>query len=245
MISYEEFCGECKRIFAMNPEISAPDEEQTAKLYRLTEIMLEVNEHMNLTAITECSQIILKHYVDSLSVAKYIPENARIIDIGCGAGFPSLPLAICRPDIRIVALDSTAKRINYAQNTANALGLTNLSAIAARAEDKAKDSLYRESFDVAVARAVADLPVLCELCLPFVKVGGHFASMKAARGDEELDNARRAIKTCGGGVVQMIHADLTGDGSNYEKRRLIIIEKVEKTPKNYPRNFAQISKKPL
>lgn len=245
MISYEEFCGECKRIFAMNPEISAPDEEQTAKLYRLTEIMLEVNEHMNLTAITDCSQIILKHYVDSLSVAKYIPENARIIDIGCGAGFPSLPLAICRPDIRIVALDSTAKRINYVQNTANALGLTNLSAIAARAEDKAKDSLYRESFDVAVARAVADLPVLCELCLPFVKVGGHFASMKAARGDEELDNARRAIKTCGGGVVQMIHADLTGDGSNYEKRRLIIIEKVEKTPKNYPRNFAQISKKPL
>ena len=214
MMSYEEFCGECKRIFAMNPEISAPDEEQTAKLYRL-------------------------------SVAKYIPENARIIDIGCGAGFPSLPLAICRPDIRIVALDSTAKRINYVQNTANALGLTNLSAIAARAEDKAKDSLYRESFDVAVARAVADLPVLCELCLPFVKVGGHFASMKAARGDEELDNARRAIKTCGGGVAQMIHADLTGDGSNYEKRRLIIIEKVEKTPKNYPRNFAQISKKPL
>ena len=245
MMSYEEFCGECKRIFAMNPEISAPDEEQTAKLYRLTEIMLEVNEHMNLTAITDCSQIILKHYVDSLSVAKYIPENAKIIDIGCGAGFPSLPLAICRPDIRIVALDSTAKRINYVQNTANALGLTNLSAIAARAEDKAKDSLYRESFDVAVARAVADLPVLCELCLPFVKVGGHFASMKAARGDEELDNARRAIKTCGGGVAQIIHADLTGDGSNYEKRRLIIIEKVEKTPKNYPRNFAQISKKPL
>ena len=245
MITYEEFLGECRRIFSLNPEINAPNEEQTAKLYRLTEVMLEVNEHMNLTAITDCSQIILKHYVDSLSVSEYIPQNAKIIDIGCGAGFPSLPLAICRPDVRIVALDSTAKRINYVQNTADLLGLENLSAIAARAEDKAKDPLYRESFDVAVARAVADLPVLCELCLPFVKVGGQFASMKAARGDEELDSAKRAIKTCGGGVARTIHADLTVDGSNYEKRRLIIIEKAEKTLKNYPRNFAQISKKPL
>ena len=245
MMTYEEFLAESRAIFSKNPEIDAPTDEQIAKLYRLTEIMLEVNEHMNLTAITDCSQIILKHYVDSLSVSKYIPQNARIIDIGCGAGFPSIPLAICRPDIRIVALDSTAKRINYVQNTANALGLANLSAIAARAEDKANDPLYRESFDVAVARAVADLPVLCELCLPFVKIGGCFASMKAARGDEELDNARRAIKLCGGGTATTIHADLTGDGSNYEKRRLIIIEKAEKTPKNYPRNFAQISKKPL
>ena len=111
MITYEEFLGECRRIFSLNPEINAPNEEQTAKLYRLTEVMLEVNEHMNLTAITDCSQIILKHYVDSLSVSEYIPQNAKIIDIGCGAGFPSLPLAICRPDVRIVALDSTAKRI--------------------------------------------------------------------------------------------------------------------------------------
>ena len=245
MISYEEFLSECRRAFSFNPDIECPSEEKIAMLYRLTQIMLEVNEHMNLTAITDCSQIILKHYVDSLSVAKYIPQNATVIDVGCGAGFPSLPLAICRPDINITALDSTTKRINYVQNTANLLCLTNLTAVVARAEDYAKKSDRRENFDVAVARAVADLPVLCELCLPFVKIGGIFASMKAAKGDEELESAKRAIKLCGGARSQIIRADLTGDGTNYEKRRLIIIEKAEKTPKNYPRNFAQISKKPL
>ena len=242
---YEEFLAECKRLFALNPEVALPSDGQMRKLYELTLIMLEVNKQMNLTAVTDYSQIILKHYLDSLSVSKYIPQNATIIDVGCGAGFPSLPLAICRDDLQITALDSTAKRIAYVRNTANELGVDNLTAVAARAEDFAKKNEYREKFDLCIARAVADLPVLCELCLPFVKLGGYFISMKGAKADEELGRAQNAIKLCGGASSDRIESDITPDGTNYEKRRLIITEKVEKTPKIYPRNFAQISKKPL
>jgi len=157
----------------------------------------------------------------------------------------SLPLAIFRPDLSITPLDSTAKRINYVSETAKKLGLSNITAIAARAEDLARLPEHRESYDVAVARAVADLPVLTELCLPYVKVGGRFVAMKAAKGDDEYARAARAIELCGGGSSSIIQADLTSDGVELEKRRLIIAEKVEKTPKIYPRNFSQISKKPL
>ncbi|MBE6530461.1 MAG: 16S rRNA (guanine(527)-N(7))-methyltransferase RsmG [Ruminococcaceae bacterium] len=244
-MTYEIFLEETKHAFAQNPSVPMPTEEQIEKLWRLTDIMLAVNEQMNLTTITDRSQIVLKHYVDSLTVSKYIPQNAKIIDIGCGAGFPSLPLAICREDLQITALDSTAKRINYVNDTAQKLGLENLSAIAARAEDEAKKPEKRERYDLAVARAVADLPVLCELCLPFVKLGGRFIAMKAAKGDEEYSRSERAIKLCGGADAQIIEADITDNGTEYEKRRLIIVEKREKTPKIYPRNFAQISKKPL
>ena len=244
-MTYDIFLEETKRAFAQNPSAPVPSEAQTEKLWHLTNIMLEVNEQMNLTTITNCSQIILKHYVDSLTVSKYIPQNAQVIDVGCGAGFPSLPLAICREDLQITALDSTAKRINYVNDTARKLGLDNLNATAARAEDEARKPQQRESYDLAVARAVADLPILCELCLPFVKLGGRFVAMKAAKGDEEYARSERAIKLCGGADAQIIAADITENGSEYEKRRLIIVEKREKTPKIYPRNFAQISKKPL
>ncbi|MBQ7383426.1 MAG: 16S rRNA (guanine(527)-N(7))-methyltransferase RsmG [Clostridia bacterium] len=244
-MTYNEFRLESERLFKLNTVVNLPSEDKLEKLYSLTRIMLEVNEHMNLTAITDYSQIILKHYIDSLSVSAYIPENASIIDIGCGAGFPCLPLAICREDIKITALDSTAKRIAYVQDTADKLGLSGLSSVATRAEAHGNDAKYRESYDMAVARAVADLPVLCELCLPLVKVGGRFAAMKAAKGEEEFARAASAIKKCGGARERIIRADLTSDGIEFEKRCLIITEKVAPTPKNYPRNFAQISKKPL
>lgn len=243
-MDYQFFADECKRLFGLNG-MELPCEENVSALYKLTDIMLRVNEQMNLTAITDRSQIILKHYVDSLRISEYIPRGARVIDVGCGAGFPSLPLAIFRRDLDITALDSTAKRIKYVQNTADLLGLDNLKAVAARAEDHVKADRNRESFDMAIARAVADMPVLCELCMPFVKVGGVFAAMKASKADEEYDRSKNAIKLCGGVRSQIISADLTFDGSDFEKRRLIIVEKGEKTPKIYPRNFAQIMKKPL
>ncbi len=243
-MTYREFCEESLRLFDLN-RFSAPSEKELEKLFSLTEIMLEVNEKMNLTTIKDPSQIILKHYLDSISVSEYIPAHARVIDVGCGAGFPSLPLAIFRPDLVITPLDSTAKRINYVSETAKKLGLENIFAISARAEDMARLPEHRELYDAAVARAVADLPVLCELCLPFVRVGGRFIAMKAAKGDEEYARSARAIELCGGGNSAIIQADLTGDGAEKEKRRLIIAEKVEKTPKIYPRNFSQISKKPL
>lgn len=243
-MDYKTFADECQRLFLLNG-MDSPSEDEMQSLSALTEIMLKVNEQMNLTAITDCSQIIAKHYVDSLKISPYIPDGAKIIDVGCGAGFPSLPLAVFRKDVKITALDSTAKRIKYVQNTADLLELDNLTAVAARAEDYVKLNGVRESFDMAVARAVADMPVLTELCLPFVKVGGKFAAMKAAKADEECERATNAIKKCGGSLLQIISADLTLDGSNFESRKLIMIEKNEKTPKIYPRNFAQIMKKPL
>ena len=197
-MSYEEFYSEAKRLFEQNRELVAPPSDaQIEKLFALTELMLETNKSLNLTTITDCSQILQKHYIDSLTVSKYIPEGARIIDIGCGAGFPALPLAIFRPDLDITALDATAKRIRYVDATAKALGLDNLHAVAARAEEYVHDG-NRESFDIAVARAVAELSTLSELCLGFVKVGGLFISMKGQKGEAELESARRAIKLCGG-----------------------------------------------
>ena len=200
---------------------------------------------MNLTAITEPEAVILRHYVDSLTVSDYLPQGARVIDIGCGAGFPTLPLAIVRLDLRILALDSTAKRIDYVAQTAKMLGLTNVEAIASRAEDAAAvGNPLREAFDCAISRAVANLPVLCELCLPFVAVGGRFVAMKAAQADREVDLARGGITKLGGQLSSVIPLELIGSDGK-EERNLVVTEKIEKTPKIYPRNYAQIKKKPL
>ena len=240
-----EFISESKRIFALNPLVAMPTDEMLEHMFSLTEIMLSVNSYMNLTAITDLEGVILKHYVDSLTVSEYIPQNSTVIDVGCGAGFPSLPLAIARPDLKICAIDSTAKRIRYVNETSEKLGLANVVAMAARAEELASKPDYRENYDVAVARAVADLPVLTELCMPFVKVGGKFVSMKAAKGSEELENSRNAIKTCGGGASEVVHIDITANGNDFENRRIIISSKTNHTPKEYPRNFGRIQKKPL
>ena len=155
--------------------------------------MLEVNKTMNLTAIKEEKAVVVRHFLDSLTIEPFLPKNAKMLDVGCGAGFPSLPVGIFREDLAITALDSTEKRIRYVQSTAATLALPHFSAIAARAEALAHDPQYREAFDVVTARAVAALPVLAELCLPFTRVGGSFIAMKAARGEEELSAAKAAI----------------------------------------------------
>lgn len=219
-------------------------DEKVQKLFELTNIMLEVNKVMNLTAITDEDAIIVKHYADSLTVSKYIPQGAKVIDVGCGAGFPCLPLAIFREDLDITALDSTAKRIRYIQETANKLGISNITAIAARAEELGKQNGYRECFDVATARAVAVLPVLSELCLPFVKVGGKFVSMKAHQGIAEAMEARNAIKICGGSVSSIDELVLVSDQIS-DERTIISIAKTSTTPSKYPRHYSQITKKPL
>ncbi len=218
-------------------------DEIVEKLYRLTERMLEVNSYMNLTAITDIDGIIMKHYVDSLTVTKYIPEGASVIDIGCGAGFPTLPLAIARPDLKITALDSTAKRITYINETADMLGLTGINAVAARAEEYVNNENKRETYDIACARAVARLNVLCELCLPYVKVGGKFVAMKA-NAAEELKESANAIKKLGGKLVFADEFSLISDTSS-DPRCIVGIEKTSETPKIYPRNNSQIKKKPL
>ncbi len=219
-------------------------DEKIEKLFALTEIMLEVNKVMNLTAITDEDAIILKHYVDSLTVSKYIPVGSTVIDVGCGAGFPCLPLAIFREDLKITALDSTAKRIRYIDDTAKRLGISNVTAIAARAEELGNKPEYRERFDISTARAVASLPILSELCLPFVKKGGKFISMKASQGFSEALDAQNAIRICGGSIESVDKLTLLSDGF-FEERTIISISKLSSTPSKYPRHYSQITKKPL
>lgn len=244
-MAFEQFRTNCIEIFARHSFLPTPTDGQIEKLYRLTEIMLEVNKSMNLTAITEESAVILKHYADSVSISKNLPEGAKIIDIGCGAGFPSLPLAIFRPDVSITALDSTAKRIDYVRSTAEKLGLSNVTAIAARAEEYAAKPEFRESFDVATARAVAAMPILCELCLPFVKVGGKFVAMKASQGEKEAEESKKAALTCGGGDIEINRLALISEDGSLEQRVILTVNKTVKTPAKYPRHYSQISKKPL
>ena len=238
-----DFIRECRRIFDVNRLPCT--EAQARQLFRLTARMLEVNQHMNLTAITDEKAVILRHYVDSCAIAAYIPQGARVIDVGCGAGFPTLPLAIARPDLQITALDGTAKRIAYVRDTAELLGLDNVTVVAGRAEEYAVNPAYREKFDVVTARAVAGLPVLSELCLPFARVDGKMIAMKSQRVEEELREAENAISLCGGGAVEVCFSDITENGVEFERRALVLIEKRKNTPKIYPRHFSKISKKPL
>ena len=212
--------------------------------FKLTERMLEENEKYNLTAITDVDKIILSHYADCAALAKRLPKNAKIADIGCGAGFPTLPVAILRPDVTILAVDSTAKRIGYVNETAALLGLTNVTAVTMRAEDGGKSPEYREKYDIVTARAVAEMRVLTELCLPYVRVGGKFIAMKGKNAEFELQSAKKAISLLGGRNPQVEEISLK-DLSETVTHPLIIIDKKEKTPANFPRPFAQISKKPL
>ena len=244
-MQFNDFFELCSQIFAANEGLPTLGEKEAEKLFLLTERMLKVNESMNLTAIKQEHAIILRHYADSLTVSKHLDEGARIIDVGCGAGFPTLPLAIFRPDLEITALDSTAKRTEYVRSTAELLGLANVNTVAARAEELANLKEYRESFDYATARAVAALPILTELCLPFVRVGGRFVAMKAQRAAEELSLSSGAIQKCGGRLENAIPEPLFDTDGTSESRTIIIIHKTSPTPKEFPRHFSKISKKPL
>ena len=238
------FCERFKEILRANSLSEFADDQLAGRFERLTLRMLEVNAHMNLTAITDADGVILKHYADSLVLAGLIPEGASIIDVGCGAGFPSLPLAIARPDLKITALDSTAKRIRYIAETAEILGLTNISVLAARAEEAARDTALRERFDISCARAVARLNALSELCLPFVKVGGSFAALKG-RADGEVAEALGAFGMLGGRLISEKSYSISLPGGEENPRTLVTAEKISRTPENYPRSWSQILKKPL
>lgn len=244
MIEFKEFQSIFHTVMALNGLEEFATEPLAASFYKLTDHMLETNEKMNLTAIKEESAIILLHYADSLIATRYLPQNARTIDIGCGAGFPCLPLALCRPDLSILAADSTEKRIRYVSDTASLLGCQNLSAVAMRAEEGAYRPEYREAFDVCTARAVAALPALCELCLPYVRLGGTFLAMKGRKGEEELQDAKSAIKRLGGECTAVHTVTLKG-GKEEELRTLIEIKKVKPTPADLPRQWAKILKRPL
>ena len=244
MIKESEFTAKLGAVFKGNGLSSLLNAERASTFYRLTEFMLAEHEKYNLTAITEPDKIILSHYADCAVLAKRLPKGARIIDVGCGAGFPTLPVAILRDDLSITAVDSTAKRIEYVRMAAELIGLKNVTPIAMRAEDGGKNPEYREKFDVATARAVAEMRVLAELCLPYVKRGGSFIAMKGKNAEYELSGAARAIAMLGGAKPVTETVTLTSDSEELS-HPLIVIAKKDKTPDNYPRPFAQISKKPL
>ena len=244
-LTKSEFISELNAIFKLNGMGAYLNAEISEKFYTLTVRMLEENEKYNLTAIKEPRKIILNHYLDCAMMANHLKRGARIIDVGCGAGFPTLPLALVRDDISILSVDSTAKRVNYVKESAELLGLSNVSCATMRAEDGGKSAEYRESFDYATARAVAEMRVLCELTLPFVKVGGHMIAMKGKNAEHELMGAKRAISILGGADAQIQQISIT-DGEGEELTHPIIsVRKKQKTPSQYPRAYSQISKKPL
>ena len=243
----EYFKQELFKIFEINKIDSLLNDEIAEKFALLTEIMLCENEKYNLTAIKELDKIILLHYADSVAKASLFEKNATVIDVGCGGGFPSIPLAICRPDMKITALDSTAKKVNYVDMVSKELAL-NINAICARAEEISKvgaDNCLREKFDFATARAVADLSVLSELCIPFVKQNGKFIVMKGKNGSEELDRAKDAISILGAEIRKVEEFVLVDKADVIYERGSAVIEKYRHTPTEYPRNFSQIQKKPI
>ena len=244
-INEKSFNSSLTKVFAMNGMSSLLSMERCDAFYRLTVRMLEENEKYNLTAIVDPDKIILNHYADCATLAARLKKGASVIDVGCGAGFPTLPLAIVRPDLKILAVDSTAKRINYVDETAKLLGLENVCAVTMRAEDGGKNPEYREKFDYATARAVAEMRVLSELALPFVKVGGEFVAMKGKNAEFELASAKKAIATLGGRDTKCEDITLKDGIGEPLTHPLIVVKKKEKTPTSYPRPFAQISKKPL
>ncbi|MBQ3005946.1 MAG: 16S rRNA (guanine(527)-N(7))-methyltransferase RsmG [Clostridia bacterium] len=218
------------------------NDEQLSKFELLSELLVEQNKTMNLTAITDPDGIAVKHFADSISVltAYDIPAGAKVMDIGTGAGFPGIPLLIMRPDIDLVMVDSTAKKLKYVQSTVDSLGLI-ATTLHTRAEEAGQSKEYREKFDVVCSRAVAALNVLCEYCLPFVKVGGMFIAMKGAKAQEEIGDAKAAIKLLGGKIVAEKSFTLSDGG----ERTLVVIKKISQIPPRYPRPSAQIAKKPL
>ena len=208
-----------------------------------TELLQRVNSHTNLTAIREVPDIIAKHYADCLLAEPYFQQNATVLDVGCGGGFPSVPLAIARPDLQITAVDSTAKKIAFVQAAAASQKMSNLNPICARIEDPAL-SRMKQTFDVGTSRAVAKLSVLVELLLPYIKVGGLMVALKGSAGDVEATEASNAIQALGGKVEALKHEELK-QGDITESRCIILIRKIRATPAIYPRQYAAILKKPL
>lgn len=218
-------------------------EEQLDQLQKYFELLVSWNEKINLTAITEPNEVAVKHFADSLSVFNYVDfqKGASVIDVGTGAGFPGLVLKIARPDIKLTLLDSLNKRLKFLDEVLNTLGLE-AELVHARAEEGGHNIDLRECYDFAVSRAVARLNVLCEYCLPYVRLSGKFIAFKGGEADEEIKSASKAIQALGGKKTDVLYFELP---ENSGSRTLVVIEKVQPTPDKYPRQNGKIKAKPL
>ena len=218
------------------------DETELEQFYKYKNLVIDWNEKINLTAITDDFEFIVKHFVDSLTINKYIEKNKTIIDIGTGAGFPGIPLKIVNKDNKVILFDSLNKRLKVLEDIIEEIKLTNVETLHGRAEETFKNKEYREKYDIAVSRAVASLNVLVELMLPAVKVGGICICMKGNNADTEIDEAKKAIKELGGEILKVEKVVLPE--LNLE-RNIVVIKKVKETPKQYPRKPGTPQKLPI
>jgi len=220
------------------------NDTQMEQYNRYFELLVEWNEKINLTAITEPKEVAIKHMIDSITAydENLFKDGTTVIDVGTGAGFPGLPLKIFCPEIKMTLMDSLNKRIKFLQTVVEELGLKDVECVHARAEEGARNKKYRESFDIAVSRAVARLPILCEYCLPFVKKGGHFIALKGMQYHDEAEEAAKAIKVMGGSRTEIRPVKLPEID---DKRAVITITKTMPTPKAYPRKAGTPTKNPI
>ena len=233
----ELFCESCRKI---GVELN---QAQLKQFMTYKDMLIVWNEKMNLTAITDDREIILKHFVDCLALCSGADmPGKKIIDVGTGAGFPGVPVKIACPDIDITLLDSLNKRITFLNELTKALGLEKTDCVHMRAEDGGNDKGLRESFDMCISRAVANLAVLCEYCLPFVRVGGMFISMKGPDVSQEISEAEKAIKVLGGEISEIKKVSIPETDINHS---LIIIKKIRSTPSKYPRKAGKVKKEPI
>ena len=214
-------------------------EEQLQKFYKYMKLLLEWNEKINLTAIIEPKEIILKHFIDSLSIIKYIKNKNSLVDVGTGAGFPGIPIKIVLPEIKVILIDSLNKRITFLNEVISQLDLKYIEAVHSRVEDFARNKEYREKFDVATARAVAQLPIILEYLIPLTKVKGNIICMKGNKIDEEIKKSKKAISVLGGNLEKIDNFYLPDTDI---ERNIIIVNKVEKTSSKYPRKAGIPSK---
>ena len=239
-MDFDEFSNKLKNTgIKIGIEIN---DEETRKFYKYMELLLEWNNKMNLTAITDPNDIILKHFIDSVIIEKYLEQDNKLIDVGTGAGFPGVPISIIRNDLQITLMDSLNKRIKFLDEDVEKNKLINVDTVHSRAEELARDKDFREKFDVATSRAVASLNVLLEYMIPFIKVGGYCICMKGTNIDEEVNNAQKALDLLKCKIEKIDKFVLPG--SDYG-RSIIIVKKIGKTSDKYPRKPGTPAKEPL
>ena len=228
-----------KYLLDLNIELS---EDKIEKFYKYMNLLIEWNEKINLTAIVEPNEIIVKHFVDSLTIEKYLQKGQSVIDVGTGAGFPGIPVSIVRDDCNVTLMDSLNKRINFLKEIEKECNISNVECIHSRAEELSQNKQFREKYDIVTSRAVASLNVLLEYLLPFVKVGGYAICMKGSNIEDEVSKSSKALEVLGGEIVEINTFNLADTDNG---RNIIVVKKIKNTPAKYPRKAGTPAKEPI